>query len=189
MPVRLSRIFDQKQTKPEDRYTELSDCGYSGSALVDAENYKIFPRSSYVADEEGLARVMECPNGIGSQGQFHALAFQECMKRGLSTQRIMMTTEASIHEFGQKKTQIYNNKPTTKRARTYLGFIVGLAGHVRNITNAQGVRIFGVFSTPENHVAHADIFVVTEVDEGDKLAVQHRFHQIFKIDAIVRPVA
>ncbi|WP_152666435.1 hypothetical protein [Pseudomonas putida] len=189
MPGRLSVIFDKNQTAVEDRYTCIASCGYAGDQLVDAEHYPIFNGSVHVADEEGLARIMECPNGIDARGQFHALAFQESMKRGLSTQRISMTDEASIHQFGARKVKIYNDKPSTRKPRTYLGYIIGIAGEVRKLKNSQGARIFGVFATPENNSAHADIFVVASVDEGDKLAVQHMFHRVFKISSLVPPTA
>ena len=189
MPGRLTTIFDRHKTKVEDRYTKIAACSYSNDALVEAERFAIFPDSSYVADDEGLARIIECPNAIRANGQFHALAFQEAMKRGLSTQRVNFIANEAIHKFGNWKADTFNKKNTSREPRNYLGFIVATAGDVRKLTNDCGGRFFGVFATPENNPEHADIFLITAVDEGDKLHIQRLFHHIFKVGDIVRAPA
>lgn len=185
MPGRLAKIFDRKQTDVQDRYKCLAGCAYTNTSLAAAERVSLFSSPSYVADSEQLARIMECPNAIQPSGTFHALAFQEAMKRGLSTQRMGLATQTKIHQFGKRKAASFNKNNPTKPPREYLGYIECTVRNVRALTNSSGSRFFGVFTTPENDPAHADIFLVVKVNEGDKLQIQRLFHQIFKLANLV----
>jgi len=185
MPGRLTEIFDRAATPVEDRCNRIVGCCYSNEALEAAEKFAIFKSSLPVDDQEGLARILECPNSVTTTGSYHAMAFQEAMKRGLSTQRVNLTNPERIHEFGRWKADAFNKRNEKRQPRTYLGYVVGLCAEVRKIRNSEGNRFFGVFATPENDAAHADIFLVLPVDEGDKLHIQRLFHKVFKVANMV----
>jgi hypothetical protein len=189
MPHRLTDIFDLEKTPSEDRFNRIAACEYLVPVLIDAENYKIFETSTPIENSECLARVLESPNGVDLKtGTYSASAFMEATKRGISTQRTGMTTSATIHEFGKFKMDSHNIAYPAK-PRTYLGYTVGETSLFRNATAPDGRRLFGVFSTPEPEVAHADIFVVVKPDKGLKLAIQRVFYDAFKIEAMVTPTA
>jgi hypothetical protein len=188
MPQRLIDIFDLESTPAAERFKKLSACGYQGGELQAAELYKIFQNSSAIPDDEGLARAMESPSHVNPATRlFTDIAFSEAIKRGISVQRVSLTTSEKIHEFGREKIRVHNERNPTK-PRQYMGYVVGLCGVFRNAQSTDGRRLFGVFSTPEPTIqAHADIFVVIKPDPAEKLAIQRVFHDAFNMSRLVAP--
>lgn len=188
MPQRLTEIFDLGVTQAADRFKKISACGFQGAELQAAELFKIFEISSAIPDDEGLARAMESPSHVNPATRlFTDIAFSEAIKRGISVQRVSMTTNEKIHEFGVEKIRTYNEMNPTK-PRSYMGYVVGLCGVFRNAQSTEGRRLFGIFSTPEPAIqAHADIFVVIKPDPAEKLAIQRVFHDAFNMDRLVTP--
>ncbi|MPQ83834.1 hypothetical protein F0170_07455 [Pseudomonas sp. MAFF 730085] len=187
MPQKLLDIFNDK-TDPRERFKKLSSCGYQGQDLDAAESFTIYPNSVRVPDGEGLARSMESPSHVDAATRLYTgIAFSEATKRGISVQRISITTDREIHDFGKAKVADHNkNFPEKKRA--YLGYVVGLCSVFRNAKSHEGLRLFGVFSTPEPEIpAHADIFVVLKPGPAEKLAIQRVFHDAFNLDELITP--
>lgn len=188
MPQRLTAIFDLEITPAADRFKKISACGFQGADLQAAELFKIFDMSSAIPDGEGLARAMESPSHVNPATRlFTDIAFSEAIKRGISVQRVSLTTNEKIHEFGVEKIRAHNDRNPTK-TRDYMGYVVGLCGVFRNAQSTEGRRLFGVFSTPEPTIqAHADIFVVIKPDPAEKLAIQRVFHDAFNMNRLVTP--
>ncbi|WP_143524235.1 hypothetical protein [Pseudomonas sp. 382] len=187
MPERLTEIFDLAITPSLERHAKIAACQYASPILEAAEEFRIFSESSSIANTEGLARILESPNAVEPDtGKYTASAFMEATRRGISTQRIGMTTERAIHEFGETRVSAHNEK-SPEKPRTYLGYTVGIVSMFRSATAPDGRRLFGVFSTPEPELEHADIFVVVKPDKALKMAIQRVFYDAFKIEQAIIP--
>ncbi|MDG9884089.1 hypothetical protein N7650_14715 [Pseudomonas sp. GD04058] len=188
MPARLKEIFDTGITPIEERQKKIAECNYIPPNLRIAEDYKIFQTSTPINNTEELARILEFPNGIEDleNGVYSAQAFMEATRRGISTQRLSMTTPLTIHAQGKLKSAEFN-KLNPHRPREYVGYTLGLVDLFRTALAPDGRRIFGVFSTPEPELAHADIFVILKPDKALKLAIQRVFHDVFRVDKIYPP--
>jgi hypothetical protein len=189
MPGRIVDIFDVSKTKAENRFKCIASCNYAEAMLNEAEAIRIREGSAPISRDQPLARVVESPSHADDQAKaFKDIAFAEAFKRGISVQQLGLTTNESIHAFGLEKVKRFNENKSADKQRTYLGYVVSLCAVFRDARATDGRRLFGVFSTPEDGaVSHADIFVVIQPGPGDKLAIQQRFHDYFKLSEIIRP--
>lgn len=189
MPQRLTSIFNVDITSPADRHKEISSCGFQGDALLAAEEYKILPASSPISLDDELARAMESPSHVDPAiREFTAIAFNEATKRGISVQKVALTSPEQIHAFGFQKVANFNSGKSEDKYRTYLGYVTSLCSVFREATTPDGRRLFGVFSTPEPETeSHVDIFVVIRPGPEEKLAIQRVFHDAFNLERLVTP--
>ncbi|MEE4947093.1 hypothetical protein PS689_00577 [Pseudomonas fluorescens] len=187
MPGRLIEIFDESKTKVEDRYKKIASCEYQGVTLSSAENLILRDSAEPVGADDALARVIESPSHADSEAKLYtAQAFAEAFKRGLSVQQLKLTTPKEVHTFGTGKVETFNAKKPTEKHRSYLGYVWSICSVFREAESPSGERLFGVFSTPEPGIpSHADVFVIVKLEPAEKLAVQGRFHDFFKLTSLV----
>lgn len=137
----------------------LEDHEYS----LKQENIQASDLSEIVSDEEEVARLIFSPHHVDTDtGEVTIAAFEDAFKRGLSVNRLKLTTENDINYSGNKKAE----KDSSERNRDikYCGYIIGNVEKIRSVIRKEK-RLFAVYNTslPEN-ISHADVYSITDDD-------------------------